>query len=66
MAPKEPYKWDYTIKIRTKEGTFVYEKELLENIDSLLKLYPEHEEVSATRNKQLVKRVEKERKKKND
>lgn len=48
---KEPYRWDYNIKIKTKEGTFEYEKETLDNIDLLLAKHPDHEEVRATQNK---------------
>ena len=48
---KEPYRWDYNIKIKTKEGTFEYEKESLDNIDLLLTKHPDHEEVRATHNK---------------
>lgn len=47
---KEPYNWDYTIRVKTKEGTFEYEKEALENIDTLLELFPDREEVIATKN----------------
>ena len=39
---KEPYRWDYNIKIKTKEGDFEYEKESLENIDLLLTKHPDY------------------------
>ena len=48
---KEPYRWDYTIRIKTKEGTYEYEKETLDNIDLLLAKHPSYEEVQATHNK---------------
>lgn len=48
---KEPYIWDYTIRIKTKEGTYEYEKEDLSNIDLLLESHPDYEEVQATHNK---------------
>lgn len=48
---KEPYTWDYHIKIKTKEGTYDYEKENLENIDLLLEQHPNYEELQATHNK---------------
>ena len=55
---KQPYNWDYTIRIKTKEGTFEYEKEDLSNIDLLLEKHKDYEEVQATKNKPktLVKR----------
>lgn len=49
--PKDKYIWDYHIKIRTKEGTFDYEKEDLSNIDLLLEKHPGYEEIRATQNK---------------
>lgn len=53
---KQPYNWDYTIRVKTKEGTFEYEKEDLSNIDLLLEKHKDYEEVQATHNKQLVKK----------
>ena len=55
---KQPYNWDYTIRVKTKEGTFEYEKEDLSNIDLLLEKHKDYEEVQATKNKPktLVKR----------
>lgn len=52
---KEQYKWNYTIKIKTKEGTFEYEKETLDNIDLLLEKHKDYEEVEAQKNKPKVK-----------
>lgn len=52
---KEPYRWNYNIKIKTKEGTFEYEDKL-ENIETLLEKHPNYEEVSAKKKtKKLVK-----------
>ena len=48
---KEPYRWDYHIRIKTKEGTFEYDKEDLSGIDLLLEKYPDYEEVQASQNK---------------
>lgn len=48
---KEPYRWDYTVRIKTKDGTFEYEKETLENIDLLLAKHPNYTEIQATHNK---------------
>lgn len=44
---KQPYNWDYTIRIKTKEGTFEYEKETLDNIDLILQKHQDYEEVQA-------------------
>lgn len=54
---KEQYKWNYNIKIKTKEGTYEYEKEDLSNIDLLLEKHPEYEEIKAekVKVKKLVK-----------
>lgn len=56
---KEKYQWDYHIKIKTKEGTFDYEKETLDNIDLLLERHPDYCELQATYNKPktLVKKL---------
>lgn len=42
---KEQYKWNYTIKIKTKDGTYEYEKETLDNIDLLLEKHKDYEEI---------------------
>lgn len=47
---KQPYNWDYTIRVKTKEGTFEYEKETLDNLDLLLKQHKDYEELRATKN----------------
>ena len=52
---KEQYRWNYTIKIKTKNGTYEYEKEDLSNIDLLLEKHKDYEEVQATYNKSKVK-----------
>ena len=44
---KEQYKWNYKIKIKTKEGTYEYEKESLDNIDLLLEKHKDYEELKA-------------------
>lgn len=51
---KQPYNWDYTIRVKTKEGTYEYEDNL-ENIDRVLQRHPDYEEVQATHRKPLVK-----------
>lgn len=47
---KQPYNWDYTIRVKTKEGTFEYEKETLDNLDLLLEQHKDYEELRATKN----------------
>lgn len=44
---KEDYRWNYNIKIKTKDGTYEYEKETLENLDLLLMKHPNYESVEA-------------------
>lgn len=46
---KTPYNWDYNIRIKTKTGTFEYEKETLDNLDLLLEQHPDYEELRASR-----------------
>lgn len=61
---KEPYRWNYTIKIKTKDGEYVYENETLENVETLLELYPDRIGVEATQNKKdkpKVKTLQKKR-----
>lgn len=41
----------YDIKIRTKEGTYEYEKEDLSDIDLLLMQHPDYDELSASQKK---------------
>ena len=55
---KQTYNWDYTIRVKTKEGTFEYEKETLDNLDLLLEQHKDYEELRAEHNKPktLVKR----------
>lgn len=43
----EDYKWNYTIKVKTKDGEYTYEKETLENLDLLLEKHPNYESVEA-------------------
>jgi hypothetical protein len=61
---KEPYIWDYTIKVKTKTGEYTYEKETLDNIDMLLQKHPDYTGIEAThtgpkeeKGKQLVKKI---------
>ena len=53
----EQYRWNYNIKIKTKEGIFEYEKEDLSNIDLLLEKHKDYEEVEAKKVDKCKKRV---------
>ena len=53
---KEQYKWNYNIKIKTKEGTYEYENEDLRNIDLLLMKYPDYEEIKAEHKEEKCKK----------
>ena len=58
---KEDYRWNYQIRIKTKEGTYEYEKEDLSNLDLLLEKHPEYEQIEAVhkeaeKTKKLVKK----------
>ena len=54
---KEQYKWNYTIKIKTKEGTYEFEKESLDNIDLLLEKHKDYEEIIATKEDKCKRKV---------
>ena len=56
---KERYKWNYNIKIKTKEGTYEYENEDLHNIDLILMKHPDYEEIKAEKVKPKVKVLKK-------
>ena len=51
----EQYKWNYDIKVRTKEGEYHYERETLEKIDDILEKHPDYDVVHAVHTKKLVK-----------
>lgn len=53
---KEQYKWNCNIKIKTKDGTYEYEKEDLSNIDLLLEKHKDYEEVQATHKEEQCKK----------
>ena len=46
----------YNIKIKTKEGTYEYEKEDLSDIDLLLMKHPDYEEIKAEKEKPKCKK----------
>ena len=53
---KEQYRWNYNIKIKTKEGTYEYEQPL-DKLEELLQKHKGYEEVQAKKDKvkKLVK-----------
>ena len=56
---KEPYTWDYSIRVKTKEGTYEYELETLEKIQEIIEKHHEYEEFEAKKKvKTLVKKKE--------
>ncbi len=55
---KEQYRWNYNIKIKTKDGTYEYEKPL-EELEELLKRHKGYEEVKAEKGK--VKKIVKDK-----
>lgn len=54
---KEPYRWDYTIRVKTKEGTYEYE-DRLDNLENILDKHKGYEEVRAEKlkPKKLIKK----------
>ena len=46
----------YKIKIKTKEGTYEYEKEDLQDLDLLLEKHKDYEELKAEKEKTLCKK----------
>ena len=53
---KEAYRWNYNIKVKTKEGTYEYE-DRLDNLENILEKHKGYEEVRAEhkKTKKLVK-----------
>ena len=41
---KEQYRWDYTIRVKTKEGTFEYEKDNVLEAVKVVEQHPDYEE----------------------
>ena len=52
---KDTYRWNYLIKVQTKDGTFEYEKEDLTDMDILIEKHPDYQEIEA---KKKVKKIE--------
>jgi len=53
---KEQYKWNYNIKIKTKEGTYEYEQPI-EKLEELLEKHKDYTELQAKQNKGKVKKI---------
>ena len=48
---KQPYNWNYTIKIKTKEGIYEYEKEDVLEAVKLIEQHPDYYEFYMQQNK---------------
>ena len=48
---KEPYRWNYNIKIKNKEGTFEYEEKDVLDAVKLAEKHPDYEEFYMERKK---------------
>ena len=59
LIVKEPYIWDYNIRVKTKDGTFEYEHEKMEHIEQILAQHPGYTGVEAKRNEPSKKLVKK-------
>ena len=61
---KEQYKWNYNIRIKTKEGTYEYEDVPLEDMTLLILKHPKYDELSATqcKHKENTENTKKEKK----
>ena len=53
---KDQYRWNYNIKIKTKDGTYEYEQPL-DKLEELLQKHKGYEEVQATKPKSNTKRL---------
>ena len=51
---KEPYRWNYQIRIKTKEGTYEYEDKL-ENIEKLVDEHRTEEDLEVSAKKKVKK-----------
>ena len=54
---KQPYNWDYTIRVKTKDGTYEYEKENILEAVKMVEQHPDYEELYVQHKK--VKRLSK-------
>lgn len=51
------YMWNYDIKIKDKNGEYVYERETLEHLLEILKQHPEYTEVNTKHVGKTLKKV---------
>lgn len=63
---KTEYVWNYDIKVKDKNGEYVYEKETLEHLLEILKQHPEYTEVQAKHIGKVLKKTYKNIGKMND
>ena len=53
---KTEYVWNYKIKVKDKNGEYVYEDETLENLQDIILQHPHYEEIKAEHIKSKVLR----------
>ena len=53
---KTEYVWNYDIKVKDKNGEFIYEDETLENLQDIILNHPHYEEIQAKHIKSKVLR----------
>ena len=53
---KTEYVWNYDIKVKDKNGEFIYEDETLENLQDIILKYPHYDEIQASHIKTKVLR----------
>lgn len=63
---KTEYVWNYNIKIKDKNGEYIYERETLEHLAELIKQHPEYTEVEAKHIGKVLKKAYKNIGKMND
>lgn len=63
---KTEYVWNYNIKIKDKNGEYIYEKETLEHLAELTKQHPEYTEIEAKHIGKVLKKTYKNIGKMND
>jgi hypothetical protein len=51
------YVWNYNIKVKDKNGEYIYEKETLEHLLEILKQHPDYEEVQAKHIGKVLKKT---------
>lgn len=54
---KTEYVWNYDIKVKDKNGEYIYEKETLEHLDEVIKQHPDYEEIQAKHIGKTLKKI---------